>query len=271
MSTPTAILVPVVENATQAPLVLADSAFLTALANAEQRVGALQIKDVATYQGAASLLNDLSLSAKTLERYRTELKAPFLELGRKIDAVSKGPATRIDNLISKVKAQVATYNEAQRKEAERIERERQAEIARLEKERARQEAEAKAKAEAEAAARAAAAVPADDFDDLDFGDAPEPEPVKKTVIEQKIEELKYAPAAVAPVAQGIAFRVRLVAKVTDVAALPDAFVIRTANERLIRETYCTGYKDGQPVPTLPGVTFVVDRTPIATGKTQEDF
>lgn len=57
----------------------------------------------------------------------------------------------------------------------------------------------------------------------------------------------------------------------DVAKLPDAFVIRTANEKLIRETYCAGYKKGQPLPELPGVRFTVDESPVPTGKEEENF
>lgn len=257
MSTETQILVPVVAKATTAPLVILDSAALTAIANAEQRVGALKITDTATYAGAVSLLNDLTMSATKLEKSRTDLKAPFLIIGKKIDECAKAPALRIDNLKVKVRAQIQAYDTAQREAAARAERERLQEIARLEAEKLRQQNEAIAKA----AAQAAASAPTD----LDFEDEAPPAP--KTAIEKRIEELKFTPAVIAaPAVAGIQYRTRLIARVDDVAKLPDAFVIRTANEKLIRDTYCVGWKPGEKTPELPGVSFLADRQPVSTGK-----
>lgn len=256
-SAPTQILVPVVPKATTAPLVLVDASALAAIAHAEQRVGALKITDIATYQGAVSLLNDLTISATKLEKTRTELKAPFLEIGKKIDACAKGAADRIETLKRKVRGEIQAHDTRQREEAARIERERQAEIARLEAEKLRQQQEAAKKAAALAAQNAPT--------DLDFADDAPPE-APKTAIDARLEALKFAPAAPAPAVSGLSFRVRLLARVVDVAKIPDAFVTRSANEKLIRETYCVGFKEGDKLPELPGVTFEIDRQPISNGK-----
>lgn len=261
MSSPAEILVPVVAKATTAPLLLIDSAVSTAIANAEQRVGALKIKDVATYQGAVSLLADLTTSAGKIEKARADLKAPFIEIGRKIDATAKAPADRIENLKRKVRGEIQAWDLAQREEAAKRERDRLAEIQRLEAEKRRQDEEARTKAVALAAQSAPT--------DLEFDEAPPP--AAKSAIDQRIEALKFTPAVTAPAVAGVSFRVRLVAHVEDVAKIPEAFVIRSANERLIRETYCAGFKDGDAIPELPGVKFTVDRQPVSTGKGGDMF
>lgn len=260
----TRILVPVT-GLPHLPLILCDEKFLTAVSAAEQRVGALIISDNAALQVAANLLGELTTSAKQLDDMRLQLKRPFLTWGEMIDTAAKAPKTRLENLKQKVRTAMANFAVAERQRLDKLEAERQAEIKRLEVEAERQRKEADEKAAAEAAKVA----PVDlAFEDDDI---PAPEPAPKTAIEQRIEQLKYAPAAPAPKIQGARVGVRLAMRVTDVAKLPDAYVIRTANEALIRATYCVGYKEGAPIPTCPGVEFMVEHTAASTGRGTQLF
>lgn len=243
------------------PLILCDEKFIQAVEAAEQRVGALAISDAGTLQSAANLLQELTTSAKQLEAMRIQLKKPSLDWGSRIDAAAKAPAIRIDNLKRKVMEAMTRFATAERQRAEKLEQERQAEIKKLEAEAERQRLAAKAKADEEAAKRGPV--------DLDFDEEAPVVEVPKTVIEQKIEALKFAPAVAAPKPTGVRFGVKLVAKIVSVAKLPDAYVNRTANEALIRATYCTGYKEGMPIPECPGVVFTVEQTTASSGRTSE--
>lgn len=113
---------------------------------------------------------------------------------------------------------------------------------------------------------AAKATPASSAIDLDDLDIPDDLPPQKTEAEQALEAAKYAPAPAPVKPVGVAFRATLRIASIDVNKLPDMFVVRTANEKALRATFCTGYKDGDPLPTCDGVVFAVDRVPISTGK-----
>lgn len=102
-----------------------------------------------------------------------------------------------------------------------------------EAERARKEAEEKAKAQPAMY--------------VDFGDEPAP------------------PVVAAPQPTGVRWVTRLLLTVEDAKKLPVEFQVVTANEPLIRAKFCVGYKEGDPVPTLPGVVFKVDQQAISRG------
>lgn len=102
--------------------------------------------------------------------------------------------------------------------------------------------------------------------EVSFDDEAAAEPPPKTATELAIEAVKHAPAVVVERPRGVAFRVSLRHVVTDLAKLPEPFVKRQANDMAIRAAYCTGYKDGEPLPVCPGVRFEVERTPIDTGR-----
>jgi hypothetical protein len=244
------------------PLVLVDAVFSNRLAVLGRQVKALRITSAADAQGAANLLAEVTVLDRELEKARKAAKQPFLDMGRSIDAAAQTPATALEALKSSVRASMGAWDAEQRRAAEEAERARQAEIARLEAERLAPEEQARRKAE-ELAAKARP----EDVMDLDFEAGSETAAAPKSELDLKIEAAKFAPA-VAPAAApaGVAYRTYLKFTVTDVGALPEQFVVRSANERLLREMYVTGYKDGDPVPSVPGVRFTVDRVPVSTGR-----
>ncbi len=257
------------------PLRLATPGFIAQLVDVEQRIAALKITDAATAQEAATLQQRLTTAGKILEETRVKLNAPVLEQQRKINAIAKIPAERIERAKTALKTALTAFDNEQRRLAQEAERARQAELARLEKLRLAEEAEvarkaaelakqaAEARAKAEAAAKATGAPP---IQEMDFGSAEPAEPPPKTETEKAIEAVKFAPAVVTPKPSGIAWKVTLVPTVTDVKALPDLFQIRTANMAAIRATFCAGYREGEPIPTCPGCAFEVKREPVSTGR-----
>lgn len=252
------ILVPAEMPAT--PLVLADAQFLVRLASVEAQVARLSVKNPTTAQEAANLLRSLTDAGSGIEKTRTALKKPFLDIGRKIDDVAKLVGDRIEKSKGSLRKQLGDWNVREQARLAEIERQRKAELARLEAQRAAEE-----KAERERQAALVAATPAVDAMDLEFETTP---PAPKTETEKQIEAVKFAPAPVAARPTGVGFRASLRFVVKDVRLLPEQFKITVANEKEIRATYCVGWKDGQPMPVVPGVEFSVDRIATSTGRDQ---
>lgn len=249
------------------PLRLAQPAFLSSLRECETQIASLKITDAPSAQLAATLNSRLTTAGKMLEDTRAKLKAPVLEQGRKIDEAAKAPAARIATAKATLQRALTAYDQEQQRIALNAEIARRKELDRLEKLRLAEEAAARAKTEelarlaAEAAKKATAPALEVDFDD----DVPA-EPPPKTEIEKQIEQVKHAPAAVVERPAGTTYRVSLRHTVTDVKALPEPFVIRTANDMAIRAAFCAGYVDGAPLPECPGVKFHVERTAVSTGR-----
>lgn len=250
------------------PMVLADQKFLATLNEVEAQVNAVKIVDAQSAQHAANLQARLTGAGKKLDDARLAMKRPFLDINKLIDEVSKAPNDRIEELKKKLRHAQIQWDIYQRKAAADAEAARVIELERLEKIRVAEAEETKRKADEIAKAAADAAknsmLP---MMDVDFGDEPlPPPPVQKTETEKKIEAVKYAPAAVIQKPVGIAFRVSLRFKIENMAELPETFVIKTVNEMMIRGTFCNGYKEGEPLPVCPGVSFFVEKTPVSTGK-----
>lgn len=248
-----------------APFVLADSSFLTTLAQVEKQVVALTISDITTAQIAADLQIRLTSAGRKLEAAREFLKRPLIEKGREIDAAAKEASNRIERAKTTLKTALSAYDAELQRIAREAELTRQRELARLEKIRLAEEAEAKRKID-ELARIAAEAAKKNEVLMLEIDDFGPAEPPPKTAVEVEIERVKFAPAPVMQRPTGIAFRVRLIHRVESVAALPDTFVIRSANDAAIRATFCAGYREGEPLPVCPGVVFTVDKTPVDTGR-----
>jgi hypothetical protein len=249
------------------PLVLCEPKFLQTIATVEREVASLNVVDAVSAQSAANLQQRLTTAGRMLETARTTLKAPFIAKGREIDEAAKAPAKRIEDLKAALSKRLTDYAAEQARIAAEEEKKRQAELRRLELLRLAEEKAEREKAEkaardlAEAQAKAAVPVEAFDFD----GPAPEAEPVKSET-ELKIEAVKFAAPVVAPAPVGVAFKSRLIVRVVDVKALPDLYVIRTANETAIRTQFCNGWKEGDPLPELPGCEFTVQKTAVSTGR-----
>jgi hypothetical protein len=226
------------------PLVLADATFLGELAKVEKAVAALSVSDAASAQEAANLLRQLTTVGGSLEKTRADLKKPFLDLGRKIDEVARGVNVRIENSKVALRKRLTAWNAQEEARLAEERRKRDDELMRLQKQR-----EAEEEAERQRAAALAAATPAADALDFDFdGDAPA---AAKTETERRIEQLVTTPAPVAQKPAGVR---------------PDQFVTKTANEMLIRSTYCCGWKEDMPLPSVPGLVFWTDTQTASTGR-----
>lgn len=264
------ITLPAITPAT--PLILCSSGFLHTLATVERDVANIAVGDAQAAQLASTLLQRLTKAGTELEKARAELKAPFIAKGREIDDAAKAPALRIEAAKTVIKGKVTQWQLEEQRKARVAEEARQAELRRLEALRLAEERAAAEKAAAlarQAAENAArlreAAAPTIDVD-FDDGPAEPHEPPPKTETELAIEAVRFAPAAVAVKPSGLAFKCSLRIASVDVHKLPDVFVVKTANQMAIRSTFCTGWREGQPLPECAGVVFEIDRTPVSTGK-----
>ncbi len=254
------------------PLVLADAAFLSALKQVDQQVTDLKIVDAQSNQQAADLLQRLTTAGKKLNEARLSLKRRFDPVLAKIDETARGPIDRIDKLKKILGSAQIQWAAEQKKIADKAEADRLADVARLEKLRAAEEAEAKRIAD-ELAAKAkkdaeelAAAHPAEM--DIDFGDekpAPPAPPPQKTEIQKQLEAVKHAPAVVAPKASGVRFKTTLEPVIVNINLVPEMFVEKSAKIAAIKSTFCSGWKEGEPMPECGGVRFDVKKTVESTG------
>ncbi len=250
------------------PMVLAGPAFLRTLAEVEVEVKKVHIVDAETAQAAANLQIRLTSAGKKLDEARLAAKRPWTDIAAAIDDIARAPKDRIEGLKTQLRNAQVDWDTRQRQAAAAAEAARKAELERLEKKRKEEAAEAAKKAAelAKIAAEAAAKSTAEVLD-VDFGDdAPAAEPPPKTETEKEIERIKFTPAPVVEKPTGLAYRASMRHRVEDVNKLPDQFVNRTANDTAIRQVFCNGWKDGEPMPVCPGVTFFVERTAVSTGK-----
>ncbi len=264
----------IVPEAIPTGLILASTGFLKTLAEVEAQARDLKITDAASAQLAASLQIRLTDAGSQLEKQRKALKAPFIEINRKIDEAAREPASRVEVAKNLLRHSLVKFESEQRRLAEERERERQAELRRLEAIRQKEiEAENARKAELERIAREAAAkapppvetVSLDDEDEVDFDEAPTPEPVK-TATQVALEAVQHAPVAAPVRPMGITFRESLVPVVTDLKLVPEAFIERTPKMRAIIATFCAGWRSGTALPVCPGVEFQVKKDAVSTGR-----
>jgi hypothetical protein len=242
------------------PLVIANEPFLKQLHFYEERIKVMAVESPEAAQQAAEILTSMTKAGTLLNKTRLALNRPFLDIGKAINATAAEVDARIETVKTIVKKHLNAWTELENARLRKEEEARQAELAKLEAQRLKEEAEAAAKA-AELAAKAAPPI-----DEIEFDEAPEVAEPEKTETEKAIERVKFAPAPVASQPSGIRHRSRLLFNVYDVAKLPEQYILRTPNERLIRDAYVTGWKDGDPIPMLPGVSFKVDKTVESTGR-----
>lgn len=240
------------------PMVLVDTPFVRELMDAEQLVAGLQITNSTHQALSGKLLNDLTKAGTKLEQARKAIKEPFLEYGRKIDATAATVQRQIDAVKQQLSGKMRVFQIEQDRLAREAEEKRQAELRRLEQQRQAEERERQRLADEEAA-RIRAAAPKVQELDLDL---PAPAP---TAVEQQIAAVHAAPALVAPKPAGARWNVSLKFEVQDVTKLPTEFVIPTANLPKIRGL-TAGWREGQPIPVLPGVRFYEDRQFQGTGR-----
>ena len=249
----------VVVSIAQGNPVLIDKGFMATFLDIEARSHELVIKDDLAATTAGALIGKLTRTSTTLEAERDKCKRPYFEAGKLIDAEAKKLQNRILSAKTKLNTALVNYQLDKAAKEREAEERRQKELQALELKRQQEEAAA-AKAAAEAAKNTP--VPSGEEFELDFGDDLPAEPVK-TETEKRIEELKFAPAVPEQKIEGVSWRVTLQIEAVDVNKLPDIYVNRSANESLIRETYCVGWKDGDPMPEVPGVKWRVARNAIS--------
>lgn len=270
-----------------APFQIADANFMAALAAIEAEVVDLKITDAESDQKAVDLQSKLTKTGVALNEFRLGLTRPLEAAQKAIKAAADVPLNRIELSKAALKQARVRYDDQQRRIREEQEKARQAEIARLDKirlaelERLEEVRRAEAReveriakeaddrriaedkriaAEKEAARLAGLPVPVEP-EVLDFCEEEPPEPVK-TETEKAIEALKFSPPVVAPVLiaprpKGAYFKTTLRLVSTDPLKLPEQFVIRSANEKALRATFCGPWQEGQPVPSIPGAVFEV--------------
>lgn len=247
----------VVGNLPPAPLVLVDSNFVAHLGETEGIAKELIVRDE-TQARAAALLNELTKAATQVDNARTKLNEPFLDFQRKINATARTVTARIDNLKAILSGKLTAFRQEEERKARELEQARQKEVRRLEFIRQREESEKRRAAEAEAA-RIRAAQPK--VVEMEF-DAPVAPP---TQTELQIAAVQAAPVITAGRPSGVRWSVLLRAEVVDIGKLPAEYVIWTANMPKIRGL-CAGWREGNPVPVVPGVKFVEDRQVVGTGR-----
>lgn len=260
-----------------APLVLVDDKFVSTLVGVEKQLQAITINSPAEAQVAADLQIRLTNAGKDLENTRLALVRPYIDAQNQINGAAKPVGIRIESAKTILKDHLSSWRFRQEEIAKAAERARQMELARLEAKRRQEEQEAKDKA----AAIAKAAADAETFRlakltaeqkareaEFDFEDVPDEvppaEPPEKTETEKAIDAVKFAPVAVTAKPVGITYRVTLKAKVVDVFKLPEIFVKREAKETAIRQAFCVGWKENDPIPACEGIEFTVDKQPIAS-------
>lgn len=261
------------------PVVLCDRPFVATLTKVEREVELLVIDDEITQQFAADLLGRLTTAGTRLDTARLEKGAPYRLIVDRINDAAKPIQARI--VAAKKKLSTLTTNYAwQQQEKARIAREEQeAEVKRLEalakKEQEEldrkakeleEQAAAQRKKDSEAAAKTSAPVlEMDGWDETPAAPEPAPAPAK-TETQVQLEQARHAPVAAPSKAIGVRLKTRLIFTVTDVNKLPEPFVVRTANDKAIRDTYCTGYKEGDPLPEVDGILFSIEKKAEATGR-----
>lgn len=120
----------------------------------EQSRAISEVKNDLEAQLASETLRDLKSLINSCESARTEVKAPVLDLGKRIDAAAKEYSQDLQSELSRVSRLVSGYQAEKHRAAEEARRKQQEELARIERERL--EAEEKARREAEAAIAVAA-------------------------------------------------------------------------------------------------------------------
>jgi hypothetical protein len=219
---------------------------------------------------AGQLLREINGLNRDIEKARVEVVAPFLDFQRRINAAAKTEQAKLDTAEKTLRNRLSFYQveqeRIQREEAERQRKEQErlaAEARRLEQERARIEAERVA---AEKAAANAQTPGDDDLADLAADVQSDALADEQANIAAQVTQLAQTRAIVAPKPQGIHYRTTLKHQVTDLTKLPPHLTIVTANDAEIRRLFVTGWKEGDAVPSVPGIQFSIDKQPVVTGR-----
>lgn len=231
------------------------------VAAATAQAEAMQVRDQAEADMAATFLRDVKRRRSAAEAERKRLKEPILEAGRRIDQTFKDAMAPFDAADKIVRGKLGTYTAEQerirREEEERLERERQERERKAREARERQEAEERqrreqaereqreaeeeaAKAKSEADREAAEALAAE------AARAAEEASVAESAIASLPEvQMPKAVVAAPPKQEGISTRKVWKAEVIDDAAVPRDYLV--VDEKAIRAAVKSGVRE------IPGV------------------
>lgn len=198
MKTPKAAVT--VESTLSLPVVAVSPEVVSKVYDLVERADAIRrIESRNGFELADGVNGEIRKLARELEKNRTEVKAPILELGRAVDEACRGLASSLQDSANRLGREVLRFEKAEREKAEKAERERREKEAELQR-----EADAKAAAEAEVA-------------DL-FEDAPAPEPAPRV-------ELVAPKAAPAPKSKSVSTRRVSTVVVDDFSKIPRAYLV----------------------------------------------
>lgn len=243
----------IVANLPATPLLVVPGETVALVAKLTKAGNSVAIIDAATADAAGKLLVELTAIDKLIEARRVEVKAPFLDLGRKIDDAVKPHAQSINVATSKLRTALANWQRQEEKRVADEERARQAELARLEQE--RKDAEQKA-----AAAQTQAAA-GDDLAEFDI--------VAADIQQARVEEAQANLASARQIVTaakpaGVTYRTTLKAELSDMNKLPPKYVLFSPNMELVRANHCVGWKEGDPIPVVGGIKFTVEKTTVVS-------
>ena len=225
------------------PIVLLKGDVVSRIEDIAATAEVMSVTDAESAQAAADFMRSATALGKEIESARTEANAPALALQRAINAAVKEPAAKLDAAKRTLQRKVGEW------QAEQDRKRRETEVLRL-KELARIEAE-KRKAEDEQRRREEEAREAN---------LPPPPPMPAPVAQDVV--LPAVPL-VAPKIAGVRMRSTLVFEVVDSTQLPESLTVRTPDSAKIRAQFCALWRDGDPIPDVPGLRFSVDRKAVS--------
>ena len=231
MSTPTANAdLAIVPPPQASPIVLLKGDVVARIDDIAATAEVMSVTDAESAQAAADFMRSATALGKEIESARTEANAPALALQRAINSAVKEPAAKLDAAKRTLQRKVGEW------QAEQDRKRREAEKRKAEDEQRRREEEA----------REANLPPS----------PPIPAPVAQEVV------LPAVPL-VAPKIAGVRMRSTLVFEVVDAAQLPEALTVRLPDHAKIRAQFCQLWREGDPIPDVPGLRFSVDRKAVS--------
>ena len=173
-----------------------------------------QVSDALTFEVASSTARALQGIIKTVEKSRTDVKAPVLDLGKRIDATARDFVAPVESEFTRINRLINDYQREQLRIAEEARRKAEQEAARLRAEQERQAAEARKREEYARRAAETAVTSAQ------LAEAEKAQAAAKQEAEQAITPVVVAPRVVAPpTASGVSVRKEWTFEINDLDAL----------------------------------------------------
>jgi len=173
-----------------------------------------QVSDALTFEVASSTARALQGIIKTVEKSRADVKAPVLDLGKRIDATARDFVAPVELEFARINRLINDYQREQLRIAEEARRKAEQEAARLRAEQERQAAEAR-KREEDARRAAETAVTAAQLAEAEKAHAAAKQEAAQAIAPVFVVPLIFAP----PTASGVSVRKEWAFEITDLDAL----------------------------------------------------